>query len=354
MSISLNRNKEFETLSKILKINTYNNSSSSPDIELIRKLKEKIDVDNSKENLQLIDNPSLLIDNPLLRLSMKDFENICKDKDIDTKALFNMLVIISKTNEKKLTKICKNINIFKDNFDSSPESIKNKMKLQKAALLELPDDMREEVFDIFKKILTVELCDWIPIHKLNWDKLSLNPNAIHLLEDELKNNPINNKINWDNLALNPNALHLLNNNPDKINWKIVSTTENGIKLIRKYIYDGKNSKTYKQFIKVLNWYFLSRHEKAIDILEKSENYDYICWYCLSKNPKATKRLKDRWELEKRIKKHDPIQYNILLEDEENMVNWSFISRYATDLSLLREKIIEENNLSISELKYLKA
>jgi hypothetical protein len=44
----------------------------------------------------------------------------------------------------------------------------------------------------------------------------LNPNAIHLLEE----NP--DKINWDELSRNPNAIHLLEQNPNKINWYVVS------------------------------------------------------------------------------------------------------------------------------------
>ena len=44
---------------------------------------------------------------------------------------------------------------------------------------------------------------WIPVEKLNWSNLSLNPNAIHLLEKYLKN------IDWELLSFNPNAIELL-------------------------------------------------------------------------------------------------------------------------------------------------
>ena len=62
----------------------------------------------------------------------------------------------------------------------------------------------------------IKLRDWIDIDKLDWNNLSLNPNAIHLLEQ----NP--DKINWYHLSLNPNAIHLLEQNQDKIDWEDLS------------------------------------------------------------------------------------------------------------------------------------
>ena len=38
--------------------------------------------------------------------------------------------------------------------------------------------------------------------KINWEYLSLNPNAIELLEKNLD------KVDWEHLSLNPNAIHL--------------------------------------------------------------------------------------------------------------------------------------------------
>jgi hypothetical protein len=40
-----------------------------------------------------------------------------------------------------------------------------------------------------------------------WEILSGNPNAIHLLEQNLG------KVDWDELSANPNAIHLLEQNP---------------------------------------------------------------------------------------------------------------------------------------------
>ena len=48
----------------------------------------------------------------------------------------------------------------------------------------------------------------------------MNPNAIHLLEQNLD------KINWHYLSKNPNAVHILKKNPDKINWVLISLNTN--------------------------------------------------------------------------------------------------------------------------------
>ena len=84
----------------------------------------------------------------------------------------------------------------------------------------------------------MKLRDWINIDKLNWDLLSLNPNAIELL----KENP--DKINWDWLSYNPNAIELLNENPEKINWDFICSNPNAMKII-------------KNNAEKINWFYLS-------------------------------------------------------------------------------------------------
>jgi hypothetical protein len=49
----------------------------------------------------------------------------------------------------------------------------------------------------------LKLRKWIPIDKVNWEGLSMNPNAIHILEKNLD------KVNWCWLSENPNAIHIL-------------------------------------------------------------------------------------------------------------------------------------------------
>ena len=57
---------------------------------------------------------------------------------------------------------------------------------------------------------------WIEVDKLSWSKLSTNPNAISILENNID------KINWYNLSQNQNAIHLLEQKLDKINWNYLS------------------------------------------------------------------------------------------------------------------------------------
>ena len=62
----------------------------------------------------------------------------------------------------------------------------------------------------------LKLRDWIDVDELVWEFLSLNPNAIHLLEKNLD------QIYWEQLSENPNAIDLLERNFDKIDWVGVS------------------------------------------------------------------------------------------------------------------------------------
>ena len=47
---------------------------------------------------------------------------------------------------------------------------------------------------------------------IDWGLLSYNPNAIHILEQNLD------KVNWGILSCNPNAIHILEQNLDKVKW----------------------------------------------------------------------------------------------------------------------------------------
>ena len=72
-----------------------------------------------------------------------------------------------------------------------------------------------------------KLRSWINLDEIDWYMLSLNPNAIHLLEK----NP--DKIHWCHFSRNPNAISLLEKNPDKIDWFWLSHNPNAIHLLEK-------------------------------------------------------------------------------------------------------------------------
>ena len=66
----------------------------------------------------------------------------------------------------------------------------------------------------------LKLRTWVDKGKIKWSYLSFNPNAIHLLEQNVD------KINWVYLSANPNAMHLLEQNVDKIDWYCLSENPN--------------------------------------------------------------------------------------------------------------------------------
>jgi hypothetical protein len=106
-------------------------------------------------------------------------------------------------------------------------------------------------------MLPMKLLDWIDINKLNWDKLSENPNAIDLLKKN-KNN-----INWYYLSLNPNAIEILRENKNI------------------YLSNNKDDFEFKKNNKNI-WQFLSENPNAINLLK--ENQHKIDWYHFSSNP----------------------------------------------------------------------
>ena len=111
-----------------------------------------------------------------------------------------------------------------------------------------------------------KLLDWIPIDELNWEYMSSNPNAIHLLEKNLG------KVSWYSLSSNPNAIHILEENLDKVYWSEVSQNPNAIPLLEKNL-------------DKVDWYYLAGHNpNAIPLLEK--NLDKVDWGALSMNPNA--------------------------------------------------------------------
>tara|TARA_B110000967_G_scaffold173270_1_gene184800 strand:+ start:67 stop:312 length:246 start_codon:yes stop_codon:yes gene_type:complete len=58
----------------------------------------------------------------------------------------------------------------------------------------------------------MKLHECIPVDKLDWSMLSANPNAIHLMKQNLD------QVNWKFLSSNPNAIPILEKNLDKVDW----------------------------------------------------------------------------------------------------------------------------------------
>ena len=321
MPLAQQKKARVDTLSRILGINRTSqlNTSSSPDIDLIRNLKERVHTDN-----------------PLMRLCIEDYELMCRNKMV-----FNMMIKVLDTDKKKLTKICKKIHILKEFINSSPESIKNKMKEYKTPILNLPEELRVIVFEQYEKILKLVLRDWIPIDKLSWKNLSGNPNAIKLLDA----NP--DKIDWHYLSGNPNGFDLIKKyvignkeQEDKISWHILSlNSKAAIKLLETKILEDDSS---------TSWYLLARNPDAISIIRKYPNK--IEWNAISKNSNAIDILRKKWEEEKiLIKTKHPIYTYLKLH---HIVSWDLLSGNTGALDLLREKIQMEKDMPPDEYKLL--
>ncbi len=100
--------RKAQVLSKMLRVN------SAPDTSVIAKMRDRLN-------------------NKLFELSIADYELMCGNK-----MLLKMMAKTLKCDEKQLKKFCKYINVFKENINSSPKSIRNKMKEKVYRSVSLP------------------------------------------------------------------------------------------------------------------------------------------------------------------------------------------------------------------------
>ena len=267
--------KKSNILSKILKVDPKSLKES--------KLSQS---HNSGIDTNMIRNIQERINNRLFNLSIADYELMCGNKMIS-----KMMSKVLNCDERQLKKFCKYINVFKENINSSPKSIKNKM-ISKISLNKLPEELRTQIVEKYKSLFPTKyvLRDWVPTYKINLSTLSRNPNAI----DFLKANPKN--IDWVWLSCNPNAIELLKKNRAKINWDNLSMNPN---------------------------------PEAIELLKA--NFGKIDWYNLSKNPNT-----------------EAIE---LLKAYPKKIKWEYLSENSNSniIELLKEKIKLENNLSSDDL-----
>jgi hypothetical protein len=419
MLLSREQENKVKTLSRILRINlpsqTKKSSSTSPDIELIKTLKEKIDMDD-----------------PLFRLSIEDYELMCKNN-----VLFNMMVKVLGTDNKKLTKICKNIHILKEYINSSPETIKNKMKMLKMNILDLPDNVLGNIVSIYMK--TYKLRDWIPQHYIDMSSLSANYNAMDFLslpenqkyidysELSKNTNPIaikflknkmleesrleqfewkkykklNTLIDWEEFIANPVSMdylqaefeeYFLEGHKKDLMGLLSNTNPVAIQLLRKLLENGKYTKCdilywgtlsanpsaeafafLQENWTYVNWEYLSKntHPTAILLLEEKvdremglnleqlddyEDIGYnrkINWSFLSTNPKAVHLLEKKWKEEKRLMIYDIDKYN-RLKELKMIVMWRFLSSNPepSAIKLIKEKLKQEDELSMDDYNRL--
>ena len=283
------------------------------------------------------------INNPLFTLTIADYEAMCGNK-----MMVRMMSKVIGCEEKQLKKFCKYINVFAENIESSPKSIKNKMKVtnsinaskRKGSLYLLPDDILEKIVNKYKTIFKIKykLKDWIPLEKLDWKYLSSNPNAIELL----KANP--QKINWEGLSANSSqyAIEMLKAYPKKIDWFYLSTNQNpyAIELL-------------KANPEKIDWEGLSGNPNATKLLKA--NPEKIDWGWLSSNPSqyAIELLKaNPDEIQMSYLSSNPNPYAIeLLKANPDEIDWLFLSTnpnpYAIELLKTNPKNIDWEYLSMN-------
>jgi len=300
-----------------------------------------------------------LFSTPSMRLSFAQYDKMCNDDEV----LGMMSTLLNKP-KAKLKKFCKYLSVFKKNIYLSPNKITAKITeadTQDKPIFKLPKEIRTAILDKFAEILPSKyvLLDWINKDKINWNELSLNPNAIDLLEENYDN------IYWDKLSLNPNAIELLKKQVEyeqsltaiehinlrtKIDWYSLSTNPSAIDLL------------IANPTKII-WDELCLNTNAIDLLEK--NPTKINWQYLSENHNAIHLLKKQIEYENsltieeynNLDDHEIIDWKRLcanpntidlLKDNKNKIIWEFLSRNSNAIKLLKERVKYENSLSKKE------
>ena len=281
---------------------------------------------------------SLIDDNPKLRLSIEDYNLMCKNK-----ILKKMMAKVLKIDVNSLTAFCKDAKVLDKHIDLSISTIKEIRKAKtspikdlapellssigssKILLSHLPNDILQHItshslpslYKLKYKMVKYKLVDGIPADKLIGGPISKNPNALYylidnrqpinyywlsyntnpiamgLLVEEMKVNPAVH-FDWKALSRNPEAMKILKANRDKISWGYLSLNTN-----------PKAMKLLEEEIKVnpahINFENLAENEtpEAMKIIEDNlliDNSIYTInwnrfWEILSRNTKAIKILR---------------------------------------------------------------
>ena len=178
------------------------------------------------------------------------------------------------------------IGICKDNIDLYWNDTEQKKRRQHLDCC--PYKLKKWVdVDLLKRIPGVKMC--ISRHPratqfltdnpniISWDFLSLNTNAIFLIEENLD------KINWKLLSLNPNAVHILARNKEMIDWNGLCLNHNAIPLL-----EANKDK--------INWEALCRNKSPdiVDFLDdnlEKLNLDVLMYTC---HPNCIKIIEKYW------------------------------------------------------------
>jgi hypothetical protein len=225
---------------------------------------------------------------------------------------------------------------------------------------------------------------------INWQTLSLNPAAIHLLERNLD------KVDWYFLSRNPAAIPLLERNVDKIEWEALCHNQSpgAYELLRKHperihwMYVARSSpfayKLMNEFLPTeweddlieailqnqycetswippplltrngLTWAYISRHPNLIEIvIEIMKKFpERICWKYLSQNPSAIEILKqnhDKIQWDYLVANRHPEAIELFLLHQKKRIPWSELSLNSAAIPFLSQHTSELSSLCWNRL-----
>ena len=262
-------------------------------------------------------------DNPKLRLSIEDYNLMCKDESIKV-----IIARVLNTDIESLTAFCEDVKVLENYVDLSQSTIKEKKIAKRLPIIklltDLPVELIQSITNKFESLLKIKLVEWIKVSEiLKCAELSSNPNAIELLS--LKENI--KYIDYKNLSknINPEALLLIKN---------------------KIIEEKKLSNTQFEKLKnKINWYDLSQNPIAVEILELKKYENDISWeaICNNSNPKVLKLIQkkikeDPDELDWEELSSNSIAIKLLKKNPDD-IDYSGLSANSSDeaIQLLKKK-----------------
>ena len=358
--------------------------------DIVRSIITNTSRQKAKTPIVNIDGLTMKQKHELSKLTFEEYDVMSKSV-----AMRRMMARFLETDEKLLAYISNSAKNIKKQIDSSPITLKEKMRANTSSIKEvspeflrelaalnalsgkakaitikhLPDDTINLIMKKYKSLLKYNLREWIPHRKIYWGFCSLNPNAIdflslpenkkyidysqlskntnskalELIKEEIRINPNNPDIDWRALSANPEAIDILDNNRNKIKWYSLCYNINprAIQILKENQIEKDNGDDDIYWDNLC----LNTSNEAIDFLK--ENYRYIEWDILSvnTNPKAIelliKKESEEFDLEDR-------EFN-RLEDKEK-ISWKRLSGNINAISLLERKWEEEKELLRNDIK----
>jgi hypothetical protein len=257
------------------------------------KLKDWINIDKLDLSLLALNKYAIeIIEKKYDKLDKKCFENLALNPNaihllhkylkvnlLETSDIF--WINISK-NEGAYTLIKKYLSLTKNYYLSKNKSI---TKL----LLKNPHKIYNQSFNYNDSIEAIEYIK-NNFHLFNVSLLCLNKNAISIIEKiieekdiDIEKNKLFQDINWNYLSLNPNAIPILEKYPQNINWYYLSRNKNAIELLKnnlsKISFDNLiyNENAYELISENINYYnhpyyhyemiYYNKNSNIIDIIQ---------------------------------------------------------------------------------------